>query len=122
MLPAGGDDLILADISVILDLVGEQRLGAFPHGFVKQSDSQIRHANILRQPLAPDLSQRAKCLLQRYDALRPVDRQQIDIVKTERLQADINRARKAYLKPLAEHEVPVVKAPVEIAGADARKT
>jgi uncharacterized protein YdbL (DUF1318 family) len=51
-----------------------------------------------------------------------VNQQLIYIGETERLYADINRARKACMQPLAEHEVPVVKASVKIAGADVRKT
>jgi len=48
-----------------------------------------------------------------------VNQQQIYKGETERLLAD---ARKAYMKPLAKHAVPVVKTSVKIAGADARKT
>ena len=85
MLTAGGDNLTLADIGVILNLVGEQRIGAFSHGFVEQSDSEDRHTNILRQPLAQALGQRAKDLLQPHLGLRPVNQQLIYIGETERL-------------------------------------
>jgi hypothetical protein len=85
MLPAGGDNLTLADIGMIFNLAGEQRLGALSHGLVEQSDSEVRHTNILRQPLAPGLGQRAKRLLQRHIGLRPVNQQLIYIGETERL-------------------------------------
>ena len=75
VLSAGGDDLILADIGVILDLVSDQWLGTFVHRLVEQGDGEVGHADIFRQPLALGFGQRAERLFKRHLGLLPVDQQ-----------------------------------------------
>ena len=49
---AGGQHLVLLEIGVHLDLVGDQRLRAQTRGLVEQRHGEVRHADVARQPLA----------------------------------------------------------------------
>ncbi len=94
---AGSKQLILPQIGVIIDLVGDQRLGAQMNGLVEQRQGEIGNADMARQTLALGLGQRAQRFSQWHARLRPMNQQQVNMVEAQSLEAGFDRAGKVSL-------------------------
>ena len=90
MLAAGRDDLGLVEKRMDFDLVVHQRLIRGLNGLIQHPAGEICHADVARQPGALERAQRLHAFGHRNLRARPVDQQQIDGRKVERLEALID--------------------------------
>src|SRR3974390_3534683 len=89
---AGGDDLVLVEEWVALDLIADQRLARHLDSFLEQRHREIRHTDLFDVALVLYLGHGAQCLAQRYARVRPVDQQEIDGIELQLSKAFLHRA------------------------------
>ena len=88
---AGSEDLVLSEVGVVLDLIGDQGLRALGHGLVHERHREVREADVPGEAVLFRLRKCAHGLCERHGGLRPVDEEEVDVVEAQGREARLDR-------------------------------
>ncbi len=102
---AGLQNLVLAQIRMIFDLVAGERMARDGHGLVDQRNGEVRDPDMARQSPLGNVVQGGDRLSQRNGLRGPMDQRQIDLIEPQPPEARLDRPLQIALGQIGEPDL-----------------